>query len=205
MKKSGFTMAELVITLSIIGIAAALIAPALSKLVPDKDKANIIQANLLLNEAIEDVFNDSNLYSVTTTQNDAGMGVNYTNNQGRDCWGGLSCINNRDDVIDKLNESLDINNHIRVNGGEWWDIQQVQDAASVDDDYYTVKICFNDEDGDVYSDNERNPHCYRFAINESGGILPDDSLTKAFFENPTSLNDRKADLERARAIEAQQN
>ena len=42
MKKSGFTMAELLITLTIIGVTAALVIPAVMKMSPDKYKVRVL-------------------------------------------------------------------------------------------------------------------------------------------------------------------
>ena len=40
MKKTGFTLAELLITLVVIGIISAITLPAINKLMPDKNKIN---------------------------------------------------------------------------------------------------------------------------------------------------------------------
>ena len=46
MKKIGFTLAELIVTLSIIGVSAALITPALSDLLPDRNKIKVLSRSL---------------------------------------------------------------------------------------------------------------------------------------------------------------
>ena len=57
MKKNGFTLSELIITLSIIGVASALMMPAITKAMPDKNKTkNGNDKTLLLDESsLDDV------------------------------------------------------------------------------------------------------------------------------------------------------
>ena len=52
MKKTGFTLTETLITLSIIGIAAALIAPSLRKLIPDREKIEFMETYKLVTNAL---------------------------------------------------------------------------------------------------------------------------------------------------------
>ena len=52
MKKTGFTLTETLITLSIIGIAAALIAPSLRKLIPDREKVEFMETYKLVTNAL---------------------------------------------------------------------------------------------------------------------------------------------------------
>ena len=103
MKKFGFTLAELIITLSIIAIAAALIAPSLNKLVPDKNKVSVIKYNTKIQNTIEDMFNDQNLYHPTT------VSVNTLSCEG------IACI---DDFEDLFRERL-IDN---VTDGSKWEL-----------------------------------------------------------------------------------
>ena len=53
MKKFGFTLAELLITLTIVGISVALVAPAVSNIMPDANKAKVLKYNVQLNNALE--------------------------------------------------------------------------------------------------------------------------------------------------------
>ena len=47
------------------------------------------------------------------------------------------------------------------------------------------------------------PTRYRLRVNNNGSVEGADPMTKAYFENPKKFNDRKADLARAKAIEAE--
>lgn len=55
MKKQGFTLAEILITIGIIGIAAALIAPSFTKLIPKKEKVEFMECLNQLNIALSSV------------------------------------------------------------------------------------------------------------------------------------------------------
>ena len=52
MRKKGFTLAETLITLGIIGVTAALISPALRQLIPNKDKMEFMECYKLLTSSI---------------------------------------------------------------------------------------------------------------------------------------------------------
>ena len=54
MKKNGFTLAELLIAIGIIGIVAAVTAPQLNKLLPDENKSKVLKAYKALNDINEE-------------------------------------------------------------------------------------------------------------------------------------------------------
>lgn len=62
MKKLGFTMPELIITLAIVGIAAAVAAPVIGNLMPDKNKLKAIECYNLVNAATEEFLSDEGIY-----------------------------------------------------------------------------------------------------------------------------------------------
>ena len=62
MKKFGFTMPELIITLGIVGVAAAVAAPVLGNLMPDKNKLKAIECYNLVNAATEEFLSDEGIY-----------------------------------------------------------------------------------------------------------------------------------------------
>ena len=52
MKKQGFTLAEALITLAIIGVAAALISPALRNLIPNQEKMEFMECYKILTNSL---------------------------------------------------------------------------------------------------------------------------------------------------------
>ena len=62
MKKLAFTLMELLMSLAVIGITAALVAPALSNIMPDKTKMQVIKAHKVLADVTHDLLNDPMYY-----------------------------------------------------------------------------------------------------------------------------------------------
>lgn len=64
MKKSGFTMAELIISLTIIGVSAALVLPQIMNMAPDKYKMRVLNAYNDLYAATENILNVNRGYYI---------------------------------------------------------------------------------------------------------------------------------------------
>ena len=62
MFKKGFTLAEVLVSLSIVGVVAAISAPALSNMMPDKDKLVVLKAYKSLKDATQELMNDPGYY-----------------------------------------------------------------------------------------------------------------------------------------------
>ena len=52
MRKNGFTLAETLITLGIVGVAAALISPSMSKLIPSREKMEFMECYKQITSAL---------------------------------------------------------------------------------------------------------------------------------------------------------
>lgn len=64
MKKTGFTLAELLITLVVIGIISAITLPAINKLMPDENKINCIKAYDTLSALVKNLASNTKIYPV---------------------------------------------------------------------------------------------------------------------------------------------
>ena len=62
MKKHGFTLAEVLISLGIVAVVAALTAPSLINLMPDKSKLKVIKAHKILSDVTSEMLNNPALY-----------------------------------------------------------------------------------------------------------------------------------------------
>lgn len=82
MKKKGFTLSEVLVTLGIVGVIAALTVPSLMNLRPDDIKMNFIKAYGTLTSITSEVLGDNSYY----------FAEGYDNN-GNSCRG-LNCLSN---------------------------------------------------------------------------------------------------------------
>ena len=87
MKKFGLTLSELVVAVSVIGIAASLIVPVVSKLVPDTRKSTVLKYNALINNVIAEFYN-SNYYAPQATLQEEGGEATTSDCTGISCFRG---------------------------------------------------------------------------------------------------------------------
>ena len=62
MKKSGFTLAELCITLAIVGVVAVLAAPSISALMPDSNKTKVVDLYNRIADANAELVNNPDYF-----------------------------------------------------------------------------------------------------------------------------------------------
>ncbi len=67
MKKSGFSLAEVLITMAIIAISASMLIPAYINLKPDRYKFKVLNCYKALNEVTEDLISNRDLYFQSPT------------------------------------------------------------------------------------------------------------------------------------------
>ena len=60
--KKGFTLAELLVTLGTIGVLAAITAPMITGLMPDKNKMMVIKAYKTLSDINQELLDDPSIY-----------------------------------------------------------------------------------------------------------------------------------------------
>lgn len=187
MKKSGFTLAELIITLSIIGIAAALSVQALTKLVPDKNKITVLRYNALIGNAVNDIYNDERIYQPYSSSRVVENKVEHfiTKDGVNECKG-LSCA-----IGDIPNLLLE-----RIGNDESATISIKADAENGG---YILTLDTNpNKDGKTFSDTLKGVDTFIFKMDEYGKISAGDALTEAYMKNPLVLNDQKNDLASAK-------
>lgn len=207
MKKTGFTLSELLITLTVIGVVSALVLPAVSGILPDKNKAKVIKYNAMLNNYINEIFADESIYCPYTAYDTTNGNTFLTidGNSTTPCYG-LSCIKQSlpEDYTRTAFEYLLENKFFpKVNkDGSSWDVQQAVDPSdSTKTGIYWVEVKTDGKKLIPYSTGAKNVNTFYFNIDEYGNVKPGDALTEAFLKNYKKLNDRNADIEDAEAIQ----
>ena len=190
MKKRAFTMAEIIITLAVIAVGAVIIAPAVTNIMPDKNKAKIIKYNTLLGNAINDMFQNEELYKPIRHYN---VDTNVIEDRR-----GIDAIDN---FVVNLRNALNINPDTNIGpDNSRWIISHI-DPPSNDEIRFLLQIDLKpNKNGCIYSSNCRRPRdvdTYSFTIDSEGSVIPNDNLTRAYLSNPLVLNNREADFEKA--------
>ena len=184
MKKFGFTLAELLVSLTVIAIAATLTATISGSLMPDKNKVKVLKFHSAISNALESMFNNENLYHpVQRIVN----GLVVTSCEGVECFHG----DNND--FDKFRDLLIARVPQSFMGGTW-DIEQVND------DYIITLDVNPQQNGHTTFDSAadvRDIDSFVLNLDKYGELTPGDNLTRAYLENPLNLKSRKEDLAKA--------
>lgn len=192
MKKFGFTLAELIITLSIVGVVAALAAPAITNLVPDKNKVKVINYHNTLENAIANIMNDESIFHPYTIP-DSNNNYVFTNDGNTYCTGGVDCIGAAT-FLSELNNRMGLDNGLHSDGSSWFLSQNPTGN-------YSVVINTNGMMSQAYPSASKPSKAtsFIFGIEESGSVTAKDPLTDAYLRNPLNMNDRKTDYAWAKA------
>lgn len=183
MKKSGFTLAELVITLSIVGIAAALVAPALSNLVPDKNKVRVLKYHAMIGNTIDELYNTE--YNENTGR---GYRAPYTQQDGTFSCEGLACIIGFDAMFRERVANIS-------DGSSWTMAGDANNGYTI-----TINIDSNKPAKTFTAADTKKINTHVFGIDKYGDVTGNDPLTRAYLSNPLNMNDRKADYEAAKRL-----
>ena len=210
MKKRGFTLQELLITIAIIGIVAAICAPAIVGIIPDRNKATYVKVYNILANMTEEILNDPSLYWTTY------------NNQGEPNCAGMACdraptvppYNVDNDFSTQSKFPMILSTHLNLAGevenspgdvsfttldGVLW---QFNVRLGVDNNVpgngvfltdLTINIEPNRNNNCSYSAECTNPNEFLFEIDNDGRIQAADALGIVYLQNPTDLNSARED------------
>ena len=82
MKKTGFTLAELLITLGIIGVIVAILVPAVNNAMPDENKTMYLKTYDTLSDTIKNLASNSQIYPICEQDNNINCSENPLLNTG---------------------------------------------------------------------------------------------------------------------------
>ncbi len=212
MKKQGFTLAELLITLGIIGVAAALMSPAVSSFMPDKNKMLVMKIHNKIASATESMLGNSELYysgkdengrascfglgcthkSLDTTYNSFTGESKYPNILAR-----LSHVG-KSDIVSNTDGSVTF---VPLKGTTCTISSVINDNGMVVSTA-TVNIGVSDKYCTYDATNCKVPNQYVFKIDTYGNIAPADKMSIAYLKNQNNYSNKNEDKNVANSITA---
>lgn len=215
MKRNGFTLAELIVSVGIVAVIGAILIPGINRILPDKDKGLVLKAYNSLVEINNDIFHNPSLYAMGTLINgttdeyctdilmctSAPLDGNHPNCVGVDKYP-LLVAENLSLSEDLVNDEESSVYRFSTTDNVEWTMTTIFDSASGRMKSYNIVINTLTEGKDdcLFSETCKNPRLYSFSVDEKGRVNAEDSLTKAYLLNPTNMRDRCADLEKAESL-----
>lgn len=226
MFKKGFTLQELLITLGIIGIVAAITGPAIVGLAPDKSKTMYMKAyNTLLNET-NDIMDDPSLfwpigYNQDGIAEETGL---YSSvrpqvapyNDDEHCQGTTkfpAILSHRLNLAGEPEYGDDSVTFTTIDGIVWtFNIVEVEiDTAEFPDDITAQSLGYEitltiDVDGDdkgvnhSFDAEHMQADQFVFIIDNNGGVHAADALGMVYLQNPTDMHATKDDRSLAEQV-----
>ena len=216
MKKSGFTLAEVLIVLSIIGISAALILPAINNLKPDQNKIMYLKVHDSLGQSIQTLASNSKLFPVCRQADniscvkhpllntEAPVDERYKDYDGRTKLCNLLALSmsvNQDNINCSENSynfsgasfDNDFTNNISFttqNGMQWRIVPQALSAANGSAEYQTdiyVDINGNTVPNCIYGDECPNPDRFKFLVDASGRVYAGDPMGQLYLAHRRAI------------------
>ena len=221
MKFRAFTLTEIIITIGLIGVLAVITAPAISDLMPDKNKIIVIklyeQLQVLNEEIISDpglYFQENNCEGLACANSPLRPGLlNLTDNSSEPVEYADSSkypailankFNRESSVIINTNDTGGYTTltFIPLAGVECKISSKIKTENSVPKFYGLMSIIIFGNDSEKYGVNGANaciydkvscpnPNKYLFMIASDGSITPMDQVSKAYLKNPTNVLSKK--------------
>lgn len=221
MKKNGFTLAEMLITMGIVGVVSALVAPIMVNIMPDKNKAMFIKNYKELKTINQQLLEDRTIYYSTKTL-DLETGRKTSSCQGLQCeetplrspFKGSSSASSIYTGANKYPYLLanflgidepDDTSFTTKDNTIWSITRNVDESTGKVSGYSVVLTVSGTGTACTYSDECKHPKSFELDVDIYGRVTPVDALSKAYILTETKLNNKKADLEKAAEIYAELN
>lgn len=207
MKKLGFTLSEILVAMGIIAVIAAMTAPMLDSIIPDKNKAKVLKVYKTLSSINADLLGDSSIYIIDEDGNCSGIDcktlpANPKYNNAAQYSGDVKYCYLLADKLSRANSITQNGNTLTFDttDGLHWTLACTAGSNP------TVTIKTDDSTDCQYGTcNDKKYNSFAFNIKNSGSVSGGDPLTKAFLMNPTKLNDKKTDLAKAETLKPKTN
>lgn len=191
MFKKGFTLSELLIALAVVGITVALIAPIVTKIMPDANKAKFIQHYTRLDSTLEEILIDDSIFedkNLSDTKKPLRHPYNTETFQGTNKFKNI--------IFDKLN----ITETGVYKDSSVWTVKVDNNIAAKD--YITISIDMKNGGSNCsYKPNEcLRPDTFIIFVDRWGDLRAGDALSEAYLENMYNTNDKETDFARALTI-----
>lgn len=227
MKKRGFTLTELLITLGIIGVAAALAAPVVTNIIPDKNKMIYMKNYKELATITQKMLNDPELYQPEyAIAGDGGYdydgdgtidfqpGSKYPTCVGLGCTqqptkAGYTATEDQNGdykdskkypylLADFMGSRMQPTGNFITNDNTSWYLESLGNGEY----RVTIFIDNSEADGGCSYSEECNKNCRKFIFNvdNHGNVTAGDYLGQAYLLNPVNMNDKKADYAQAKLL-----
>ena len=222
MKKRGFTLAEVIVAMSIIGVIAAITMPMLGNIVPDKNKVKVLTTYKMVQDITAELLSSPSIYRKHRCQFE-----DYKNAlQGDDNYlcVGLGDITpsfvpeyagyeNKEKYPLLLASKLELDGEPSVAADKivtftttdnmnWTVTPSVNCLKDTVRSYnicgldYVVSVDINGEAGPNKS-NVRNADIYNFQVKYNGVVLGNDNLTRQYILSADKMNNKKEDYSQA--------
>lgn len=208
MKKFGFTLSEIIITLTVIGVLASITAPLLSNIIPDKDKVKVLKVYKTLTDINTQLLEDRGAYfpdgkctGLGCTEEVSSLDLKISEKKAyKDSAKYLSLLTDKLELeepveIDDSDESVTFTT---VDGIQWTLKTDGPSNGKID---YELVVDFlsNSSSVSFSSSNQTNIDSFIFNIDTNGKVTGQDQLTRAYLANPHKMNDKKNDYATAKS------
>ena len=218
MKKLGFTLSELLVAIGVVAVGAALVAPTISNIVPDKNKIKVINCYNKINEINQKLLNAPDLFATKYKYEDGKRIIEY--------FGFADTkvpLRYKDSIIfnitlqkkyysgknkykslfsemltgERTTGIINLENGSQIEIDQTWenDVEPMSTTISIDfhiDGKDKGKDCFYD------ADTCKKPDIFKFKVDESGNVTAGDAMTDAYLTTIGKSNSQKDDKELAK-------
>lgn len=205
MKKFGFTLSEILVTIAVIGVISSIVVPMVGDILPDQDKMKVLKCYKTIVDINKEILSDPSLYWTPANSNCTGLycyqqpiNPDYDDSKfsGFNKYLLLFASKLDSDFSGNISGSQSVASFRTPDGIDW--------KLELSGLYtYTITVDLDDSANStnaVYDATTKKPDRFSFYISPDGKVSAGDSLTKAYLSNPYKMNDKKKDYEAAKNL-----